>query len=124
VFVDLPALQRERIRNRHVASDMRKDYGILRRDGIELLAIWKSLFRPGGVIPAATRNPFTRFVMRDSIGDTFLHLFRRRHSYQRDAEFFRGCASEMNVRIVEAGHYKSSFEIESLSPFLAASAIR
>ncbi len=80
-FVDLRALERERIRNRNVAGDMSEDHGIPGRDGIELPAIRKSFFRPGGMVPATAGDPFTRFVMRDSVGDTLLHLFGRRYAY-------------------------------------------
>ncbi len=55
---------------------MRKDHGIFGRDGIQLLAIRKSLFRPDSVIPAASGNPFTWLVMRDGIGDALLHFLR------------------------------------------------
>src|SRR5258708_31554860 len=107
-----------------MTGNMREDHGMLGRNGIELLAIREPLFRPGGVVPPTSGNPFPRFVMRDSVGNALLHFFGGRHSYQRDGKSFRGRAPQMDVGIIEAGHHKLASEIDGFSAFLAATAIR
>src|SRR5260370_1777122 len=123
-FDDLRTLERERIRDCNVTGDMCEDHGVPGRDGIELLAIGKSFLRPGGVVPPAASNPFTRFVMRDSVGDTFRHLSRRRYAHQRDCKLICCGNAQMYVSVIEAGHHELAPEIEGVNAFLAAPTIR
>src|SRR5258708_2903357 len=102
---------------------MCEDDGILGSDGIELLAIGESFLRPKSVIPATAGDPFACFVLRNGGGNALLHFFRGKPARQRDGKFVGGGATEMDVRIVEAGHHKLSFELDRLHAFLAASAI-
>src|SRR5258708_6207381 len=102
---------------------MCEDDGILGSDGIELLAIGESFLRPKSVIPATAGDPFACFVLRNGGGNALLHFFRGKPARQRDGKFVGGGATEMDVRIVEAGHHKLAFELDRLHAFLAASAI-
>src|SRR6266480_7240413 len=80
VLVDLPALERERIRHGHVTGDVCEDDGILGSDGIELLAIGEFSVRPERVVPATAGDPFPFFVLGNGGGDALLHFFRGRHA--------------------------------------------
>ena len=122
-LVNLRALQRQRIRDGHVTGNVGKDDWVLGRDGIELLAIREPLLRPKCVVPAAAGNPFAFLVLRDRSGDPLLHFLNGRHARQRDGELVRGGATQMHVRIIEAGHYKLTIELDRFRTFLAAAAI-
>src|SRR5438552_9516571 len=122
-LVDFGALEGERIRDSYVAGNVGEDNGILRRDGIELLAIGEPLLRPERVVPAAAGDPLAFFVLRYGRGYALLHFLDGRYARQRDGKFIGSGAAKMHVRIVEAGHYKLAVEMDRLRAFLASSAI-
>jgi hypothetical protein len=102
---------------------VRKNDGILGRDGVQLLAIRESFFAPKRVVPTAASDPFACFMTGNGIGNTLLHFFRRRHSGQRHGEQVRGGAAKMHVSVVEAGHQKLATELNRFCALLAAAAI-
>src|SRR6266567_276159 len=123
VLANLGDLEGERVRDRDVAGDMRKDHGILGSDGIELLAIRESFLGPHGMVPAATGDPLTCFMMRHGIGDALLHFLRRRYGNERDGLLIRSGATEMHVGVVKARHDELIVEMNCLDTFSAASAV-
>ena len=106
-----------------MAGNVREDHRIFRRNGIELLAIREPLLRPECVVPSPAGDPLAFFVPRYGRGYALLHFLDGRYARQRDGKFIGSGATEMHVRIVEAGHYKLVFEMDRLRAFPAAAAI-
>src|SRR5262249_53563938 len=116
-------LQRQRIGDGHVPGNMRQDYWIFWRDGVELLAIGEPFFRPERVVPPPPSDPLDFLIVRNCLSYTPLHFFRRRDASQFDRK--RGCASttQVYVCVIEAGHHKFVMQGNRCCSLLAAAAI-
>ena len=108
---DARDFKRARIRDGDMAVEPAENHGMIRRDGIEILAGGKFLFRPQSVIPSAPENPFARFVILQARANPVLKFGDRLYAGEINLQFRVGRAEKMDMGIVEAGHGEFSAQI-------------
>ena len=107
-----------------MAGDVREDDGVIRRDGIELLAIREPLVRPKRVIPSTAGDPFSFFVMRNRFGQALLHFLYGSDAPQFNCQRVGPGAAQVHVRVVKAGHDKETVEANGFCALLASAAVK
>ena len=112
---DAAQLQRPRIGHGDVPVDAHQKYRMSRRHFIQIPAGGRHLHRPQRFVPARTQNPVA--------GLRCFHFLLHHRSRSSSSDFtpvkstlsfVRSGIVEMQVRVVEAGHYEMSAEVDHL----------
>src|ERR1700751_4180088 len=122
VLRDMGQLKRDGVCDRYVAGDVCKEDGIFWRDRVELLLGGEFFVGPEGVVPAAAGDPIAFFVGGYGTGYALLQFFRGGDTVQADCEHVGGGIAQMDVGVVEAGHYEFVAELDGFGVFFAATA--
>src|SRR5260370_41427808 len=79
-LIDLSDFERKRIRDGHMAGDLRLVHRIFGGGSVELMAVWKIFIGPEVVIPSSSGDPFAGFVLRDGASAAPMYFLRGRRA--------------------------------------------